>query len=379
MKIAVIAGSRIPSNTANSIQTMKVCQALVRAGHSVHLWVPGDEPCDWEQLAGHYGVSTPFEIRWLPAPPAFKRYDFIWAALRRAQRWQADLVYTWMSPAAVLALWQGLPAILEIHDRPTGRTGAWWLRRFAAARGKKRLLPITRALSHYLKTEQSLSLKPGEEQVAPMGTEPERYERLPAPQEARQQLDLPQGFTAGYTGHLYPGRGVELLFELARRLPQVNFVWVGGNPRDAAHWRAKLDAAGVSNVVMTGFIDNSRVPLYQAAAEVLLMPYEHNVQVSGGGNTAEFCSPMKLFEYLSAGRAIIASDLPVLGEILHEGNALRCPAGDVDAWAAAIQQLQADPDLLRRLSRSAQEESHAYAWVERARRSLEGFEIVGRG
>jgi len=379
MKIAVIAGSRIPSNTANSIQTMKVCQALVRAGHAVHLWVPGDEPRDWQELAGHYGVSTPFEIRWLPAPPAFKRYDFIWAALRRAQRWGADLVYTWMSPAAVLALWQGLPAVLEIHDRPTGRTGAWWLRRFAAARGKKRLLPITHALRRFLQSEYRLRLSPDEEMVAPMGTEPERYESLPAPREARQQLQLPQGFTAGYTGHLYPGRGVELLFELAKRLPAVNFLWVGGNPRDAAHWRVKLDTAGIKNVTMTGFIDHSQVPLYQAAAEVLLMPYEHTVEVSGGGNTAEFCSPMKLFEYLSAGRAIIASDLPVLGEILHAGNSLRCPAGDAAAWAAAVQQLQVDPGLLQRLGSSAQAESRDFAWVERARRSLEGFETVGRG
>lgn len=377
MKLAVIAGSRIPSNTANSIQTMKVCQALTQLGHNVNLWVPGDEPHSFAGLAKHYGLSTAFDIHWLPAPPAFKRYDFIWAALRRAMRWQADLVYTWMSPAAVLALWQGLPAVLEIHDRPKGKMGAWWLRRFSAARGKKRLLPITRALSEHLHAQYALRLEPGEEWVAPMGTEPERYADLPEPEQARRILNLAPGFTAGYTGHLYPGRGVELLFELARKMPGVQFLWVGGNPRDVAHWQERLMQAGMRNVTMTGFVDHSRVPMYQAAADVLLMPYEHRVQVSGGGNTADFCSPMKLFEYLSSGRAIIASDLPVLSEALHSANSLQCPAGDLTAWEAALARLQRDPDLRRRLGQRAREESLQYAWFERARRSLEGFEPGG--
>ena len=50
MKIAVIAPSRVPSNTANSIQVMKVCQALAQLGHTVRLWVPGENSTPWEQL-----------------------------------------------------------------------------------------------------------------------------------------------------------------------------------------------------------------------------------------------------------------------------------------------------------------------------------------
>ena len=60
MKIAVIAPSRVPSNTANSIQVMKVCQALAQLGHTVRLWVPGEKATPWEQLTdylwGSYAV-----------------------------------------------------------------------------------------------------------------------------------------------------------------------------------------------------------------------------------------------------------------------------------------------------------------------------------
>ena len=77
MKIAIITNSRIPSLTANSIQAMKVCQALVQLGHDIRLYAPREtEPADWEQLAAHYGLSTSFEIEWLPSIPALKRYDF---------------------------------------------------------------------------------------------------------------------------------------------------------------------------------------------------------------------------------------------------------------------------------------------------------------
>ncbi|HWR65314.1 MAG TPA: hypothetical protein VN364_04300, partial [Bellilinea sp.] len=66
MRIAVIAPSRIPSSTANSIRVMKVCQALAQLGHSLRLWVPGDQSTPWDQLMDYYGVKTPFEIIWLP-------------------------------------------------------------------------------------------------------------------------------------------------------------------------------------------------------------------------------------------------------------------------------------------------------------------------
>ena len=60
MKIAVITNSRIPSLTANSIQAMKVCQALAQLGHDICLFAPQEtDPVSWEKLASHYGLSTP--------------------------------------------------------------------------------------------------------------------------------------------------------------------------------------------------------------------------------------------------------------------------------------------------------------------------------
>jgi glycosyltransferase involved in cell wall biosynthesis len=373
MKIAVISASTVPSGTANSIQVMKVCQSLAQIGHAVRLWLPGEHAAQWEALAEQYGLTTPFEMTWLPANPRLKRYDFAWQAIQAARVWQARAVYTWVPQAALLALWQGVPMLLELHDRPSGKVGPWLFRRIARHPGQKRLLFITRALQNVLELEQGVRIRAGEAIIAPDGVDLERYQNLPGAAEARRLLGLKEGLTAGYTGHLYPGRGIDVLVALAQAYPQINFLWVGGRPDDVTQWRTRTFQMGLKNVTLTGFVANQQIPLYQAAGEILLMPYERSVTVSGGGNTADICSPMKMFEYMAARRAILSSDLPVLHEVLNEENAVFCPPEDPQAWVRALGQLIQDEPGRARLGAAAWAKVGEYAWQERARRSLDGI------
>jgi len=374
MKIACIATSQVPSSTANSIQVMKAVDALQQAGHEVRLWVPGEGRTDTSDLANFYGLKTSFAVQRLPSRKALRRYDFGWAALRAARKWRADLVYTWFSPDAVLALWSGMPAILELHDVPTGKAGPRWFRLFCKAGGLKRLLVITDALQKALETTYTVTFAADEVQVAPNGVDWQDYEAIPEAGAARRKLDLPQQPTAVYTGHFYAGRGMDLLFGLAQRLPQMHFLWVGGRPRDVIQWEMKLDAAGVENVTLTGFVDKGDLPLYQAAADFLLMPYEKAIAGSSGGNSAAICSPMKMFDYLAAGRVIVTSDLPVLHEVLTEENAVFCPAEDVDAWRDALEGLLADPGRCKGMARQARLDGQRFSWLARAQQALDGFE-----
>jgi glycosyltransferase involved in cell wall biosynthesis len=373
MKIACISASTVPSGTANSIQAMKVCQALGQVGGEVRLWLPGECSVGWEALAEQYGLVTPFEVRWLAARARLRRYDFAWQALRAARAWGAQAVYTWVPQAALMALWMGLPALLELHDRPTGKVGPWLFRQVARHPGRKRLLFITRALQTALEREQGVKVRPGEAIIAPDGVDVERYPAGLSAPEARRSLGLPEGITAGYTGHLYPGRGMDVLIALAQAYPGVNFLWIGGRPNDVVQWRTRAAQMGLANLTLTGFVPNRQIPLYQAAGDILLMPYETSVSVSGGGNTADVCSPMKMFEYMAAGRAILSSDLPVLHEVLDASRAVFCPPEDPGAWVETFGQLMRDPARRERLGAAARAAVGAYSWQERARRCLEEF------
>jgi len=364
MRIVCISAAQIPSDTANSIQVMKVCQAFAQLRHDVTLLVPGNQPSEisHQQMQSQYGLQESFPIEWLAVR---NRRLFPWEAVRRARRLAPDLLYAWPLQSAVLGLLSGKPSLLELHDFPAGRFGPFWLRLFLIFPGRKRCLPITEALrcALHLPEEQTV--------IAPDGVDIERYRDLPDADSARRQLNLPEAPTVLCTGHLYEGRGADMFLKLARKFPQAEFVWVGGRPADVEAWKGR--ATNLANVTFTGFVPNERIPLYQSAADVLLMPYGRAVSTSSGGNTAEICSPMKMFEYMAAGRAILTSDLPVLREVLDETKAVFSPLEQVEAWEAALGGLLADPQRRQALGQRARSAVEQYSWVKRAQRVLEGF------
>jgi glycosyltransferase involved in cell wall biosynthesis len=374
MRIACIATSEVPSRKANSIRVMKVCQSFINLGHSVRLWLPGRTPdISWGELSEHYGIRDRFPIRWLRGAIKLRRYDFCLLATLDAAIWQADLFYFWPLQGAALASRLGLSTALEIHDLPGGRFGPWLFRNFLRGSGAFRLLPITDALRKWLAREYKATLEAPFTIVSPLAVDLERYADLPTSEKARRELGFEEAFTAGYTGHLYPGRGIDLLVELARRNPQIHFLWAGGEPVAIERWSKRLSNAGVTNVRLMGFVPNTQLPLIQAACDVLMMPHERRVSASGGGDIARFTSPMKMFEYLSSGRAILASDLPVLREVLNEDNAVLIAPEDINAWNDALRSLEVEEDRRRVLGNQARIDAAKYTWVERARRSLEGL------
>ncbi len=375
MRIALISASRVPSRTANSIELMKVCQAFVDLGHDIHLWLPGPETkIVWAELKELYGIRDSFPISRLTSFRVFRRYDFSLRAVLKARAWDPSLFYVWPLQAAAIASSLGLPTALEVHDRPQGRLGPILFRRFLEGRGATRVLPITEAMREWLSDAYQVDLEPPFALVAPMGMDLAQYHNLPDPENAREKLGLNKGFTAGYAGHLYAGRGIDMLMDLAWRNPDVHFLWAGGEPEAVEFWHSRLQKAGLQNVKLFGFVPNERLPLVLAACDVLLMPYERKISVSSGGDTAQFASPMKQFEYLASGRAILASDLPVFREVLNEGNAILLPPNDVAAWDQALNQLIADDSRRNSLAERARKDAAQYDWRDRARRLLGGLE-----
>jgi glycosyltransferase involved in cell wall biosynthesis len=374
MRIVCISAAQIPSDTANSIQVMKACQAFVQLGHHVTLLVPGNKQPTMgdQQLIEHYGLETLFPIQWLPLRD---RRLFPWKAIWRARRLGAELIYAWPVQSAALGLMIGTPVMLELHDLPTGRVGPLWLWLFRMLPGRKRLLPITEALRRALGLPDKLTV------TAPDGVDLERYRSLPGPESARAILGLPAAPTVLCTGHLYEGRGTDLFLKLAVKFPLVSFVWVGGRPAEVKTWQQRAER--LVNVKFTGFVPNERIPLYQSAADILLMPYQRTVATSSGGNTAEICSPMKMFEYMAAGRAILSSDLTVLHEVLDGTMAVFCPLDDegapvptpqVQRWESALGKLLGDENRRKTLGQHARLAVEQYSWLRRAQRVLEGFD-----
>jgi glycosyltransferase involved in cell wall biosynthesis len=378
MKIAAISTSRIPSNTANSIQVMKVCQALQQKKQEVKLWIPNFKTADWKELADHYGLSSPFEIEWLPFRKNLKQYDFSWRSVQAGIRWKADVIYTWALQAAALSAMKKRLTVMEFHDYPMGSLGPFWFRLFMRAPGRKIVLTTTQGLADGLQERYKIRIPENILQIAPNGTDLERYQSLPDSRKARQELGMEERFTILYSGHFYPGRGMNLMVGLAQALPQFEFLWIGGQEKDIELWKMRLKEDGIKNVVLTGFIPNARLPLYQAAGDILLMPYQREIAGSSGGNIVKVINPMKMFDYLASRRVILASDIPIFHEILNEQNCVFCPPEDLHAWTNAILDLAADRQEREKLAARAFKDAARFTWAKRAEQTLTKIEALSR-
>jgi len=368
MKIVAIAGSQIPSDTANSIQTMKACNALVQLGHNLTLIVPENRQSKIGNLKSHYGLQTDFQIEWLKSP---SRRLFTWQATQHARALKPDLIYSWMIQSAVFGLLFRIPIVFEIHIQPTGTLGPAWHRAFAMLRRHKRLASITRALVDVLEQKQNIHFKADEVVIAPNGVELERFASLPDPVTARQKLNLPYAPTVMCTGHLYAGRGADLFLALAKEIPQAHFIWVGGRPDDIAAWQSRAQS---DNITFTGFIPNQNLPLYQSAADILLMPYGRSIMGSSGtADSASVASPMKMFEYMAAGRAIVTAELPVIREVLNEKNAVFCEPDNIGKWKVEIERLLVDEPRRIELGEQARQDVESYTWLARAEKIMRGL------
>ena len=107
--------------------------------------------------------------------------------------------------------------------------------------------------------------------------------------------------------------------------------------------------------------------------DILLMPYQEKVSIGvKGHDTAQWMSPMKMFEYMATGLPIISSDLPSLREVLqNKKNALLVSPSDPRAWCDALDCLSLDSELACRIGKKAyQDYKDKYTWGARARKII---------
>lgn len=370
MKLAYLSNSIIPSREANSIHVIKMCEAFAALGHSVALLAPdvksGLEPGITDPFA-FYGVQPSFEIRKLPWRSIKGRaWLYGWESARMARRDKFDAAFGRCLPSCAASAILGVPTIWDAHmftflQRPHERL---LFRAMIASRGFKGMTVNCGALRRCVlekvpKLEEHIVVAHNGANAIPNGVKP-KY--LAGKQNALQ---------VGYIGHLYPGKGFEVVRELAQRAPWAEFHVVGGQQQTIDLLRE--DATLPTNLRLHGFVPPAEIEGLTLAFDVLLAPYQREVQIAGGGETASWMSPLKLFSYMAAGKPILCSDLPVLREIIqHDRNGLLIVPDDAGAWLLALQELRADPDQRRRLGAQARLDfQERHTWQQRGRRVLE--------
>lgn len=393
-----LANIRLPTEKAHGLQIMQNCEAFADAGTDVCLWAA--RRVNTAALRGitdvwaYYGVKPTFQVGRIPCidlmpfvPPDGRASKILFylqaltytlALLMAALFSRADIYYS-RDTLTLLALSLIKPRkalVYEAHMLAAGRAGRWMQRRVVRRVGT--VIPITRKLQDDLQTLAVEHLRPSPTRflVAHDGIRKERFANAPSQAEARARIGWPQdAFIVGYVGRLQTlaaDKGVGTLVDALAQVGNVSLGLVGG-PDDMAealrqHWGSiGLPAA---QFLYAGQVAPDKVPLYLAALDVCAIPLPWTTHF------AYYTSPMKLFEYMASQRAIIASDLPSIAEVItHNQNALLVPPSDAKALADAIQRLRDDPALRQRLAEAAyQDVMTHYTWAARAKHILNAIQ-----
>jgi glycosyltransferase involved in cell wall biosynthesis len=198
----------------------------------------------------------------------------------------------------------------------------------------------------------------------PNGVDIEKFRANTGGAEIRQALHLEDKIIVGFLGTFGPWHGAPVLAEAAK-LVNVNchFLFIGDGDERA---RCEEILAGTKDqATFIGRIAHEKIAAYLDACDVLIAPH---IPASDGSEF--FGSPTKLFEYLAMQKAVVASRLGQIAEVVtDEENGLLVEPGDVEALAEAIERLANDAALRRRLGNAARQTAiEKFTWQQNAAR-----------
>ncbi|RCH56648.1 hypothetical protein DJ568_01955 [Mucilaginibacter hurinus] len=370
MKIVYVTSSEIPSRAAHTVHVMKISEAFVKNGHTLSLIMPvkNSEHATSAEIFKFYNVAPVFKI----IPFLFykiKGYSIINPVrmVLLIKKEKPAIVVCRAIGVAIYATLLGVKVIYDAHNNPERFVGyrSYLLRRFYKSKNLIKLTVVTETLKQLFIKEGIAASKL---YIVPNGTnEVTDHTKIDAIANSGK-------LNIGYTGHLYPGKGMEVIAKVAPHLPEVLFHIVGGRDEDIKMWQDKMK---LDNVIFHGFIQQHALSSYLNSFDICVLPNLKSVSTMNNEDIGNITCPLKMFEYMAHKKPMIASDLPVLREVLNETNAVLCNPENPQEWVDAIKSLQENIDLRQSLANNAYELFKAnYTWQKRAQKLVDGINSI---
>ncbi len=360
MRILFAFENALPSAEADAEVFTSTARYLSRLVEGAALHVPFDRAADPAAIATIAGLPVA-RARAPLKPAALRHFACGLTIARRPEFRAADLVYTRNLWVAWNALRAGQRVAFD-HYRP------WpdqipplqpWLLRLMSHRHF--LVHICHS-DYTRRTYLKLGVPPEKLVCIHNGFEPARLAAPIPAAEAKAQLGIPpERKTVVYTGRINHKKGLHLMVEAARRLPDLLFILVGSYGEGPIEAMAR----DVPNIRIVPFQPEAALAPYVFAADVLMIPPSLQPLATFGSTVL----PLKLFFYLASGRPILAGETPEVREVLEHGrNAYLCPPDRIDALVEGLSRLTTDAALAARLANAAEADSRSLTWASRAAR-----------
>ena len=374
---------RIRSKDGQYVHVEEMIHALRALGHEVIIVAPAAmENEDFGADAGAVAWMKRHLPKWIYELLELSYSLVAYWRLRRAVReHRPDCLYERYNLLLPAGVWikrrYGLPMLLEVNAplfEERARYDGLSLKRLArwseayAWRGADYALPVTRVLGAKV---VAAGVPESRIHVIPNGINLERFGAAPDTAAAKRALGLEGRLVLGFTGFVRDWHGIDSVINLIAQdsgNALRHLLMVGDGPARAG-LEAQAARLGVSDrVTFTGVVNRDEVARYVAAFDIALQPA-----------VVEYASPLKLFEYLMLGRAIVAPAQANIMEVLSDGkNAILFNPDRIDAMAEAIEQVSCDAELRQRIAHGARAaiDEQGLTWVRNAERVIALFESL---
>lgn len=372
---------RIRSKDGQYVHIEELTSALREQGHE--LKIVGPKIVETESFGSDAGI-----VSWLKQHIpgfiyelmefAYGFYDFI-KLYRAAREYKPDCIYErynlYTIAGVLVKRLTGLPMLLEVNSPIYQRRAKYdgiALHKLAKSvenyiwRNADYVLPVTQVLADIMVKDGTPSDRI---HVIPNGINPSRFPNTLNKQEAKERLGLAGKTVLGFVGFMRGWHGLDMIVDLVCQAQRddLHLLIVGDGPaRETVEQQAKNAA---DRITFTGIVDRDDLAPYIAAFDIALQP-----------DVVEYASPLKMFEYVHMGCAIVAPATNNIKEILeHEQNALLFEPGNQQALRAAVETLLSRPELQNELGQSAQAtiDAKGFLWSKNAERVTDLFVSLG--
>lgn len=387
MNIFYISSSSFPSRRANAVHVMNMCKALNNLSFRVTLFIRSESKDCKKFIFDNYEIN-PELINIIETTPLLKRGTELFIALKSLTRY---LLLNTLEKNSILIISRNIFAayflsffhkkklIYETHILETGIIRKL-IQKFLLKKNNINTVVISEALKRILLSNynsESSNIKVCHDAAFDGGSPLTHDIKIIKRKNFFSNFKKDSNFShiVGYFGHLYPGRGIEIIQKLAEKKFDILFLVFGGQDEDIDKYKKSNK---LSNLRFMGHLPSKNVKFAMSIMDILLMPYQKSVSVSlKSVNTASWMSPIKMFEYMSVGVPIISSDLQVLREVLvDKHNSLLVKPDEIIEWLNALNLLIKDKNLAASIGSNAYKEFiNKYTWEIRAKNMLDDLII----
>lgn len=368
-----IANVRLPTEKAHGIQIVKTCEALASSGIKVVLLVPNRKNFLKDDIFDFYKLSKNFTIQKVPcidlmSIPFLKKFTF-WLEsftfyLSVNKYIAKNKFYAYYTRDFLLAFFLSKKLsnfFYEVHSLPAKLSKKYtevWKR-------VKGIVVISNGIKNDL---VSFGVPERKIIIARDAVDLDKFKINETQLESRDKLKVDDHEKIVlYAGHLYEWKGADVVAQAAKYLTEVQIYLVGGTEEDVKKFKNKYS---FKNLHIVGHVSHDTIPRWLNAADILVLPNSAKEKIS-----SHYTSPMKLFEYMTAKRPILASDLPSLKEILDTDTAVFFRADSVVSFVAEIKKMLIDckmPQIADNANKKVQE----FSWNKRAKQIMNFIFVI---